>query len=254
MLLDGYDAFLCDLDGCLISGSTVLPGALALLDYAGDRLIILSNNSTDTPRTLSARLQQLGLRAPPERIVLAGTAALDRLAQTPDVRLRLYGSADLCAYADDLGLVQDDADPTHVLLTRDERYDYAALRQTLGFLVGGAQLFVANPDESHPGADGAPVPETGSLLAAILSVLPDLPYTIIGKPERGLYHAALQRLPGDVRRILAIGDNPRTDAVGAARLGLDCALIGASHGEWLDLQHLVDEVAGVNVSLQRPSA
>jgi len=51
MLLASYDGFLCDLDGCLISGSTVLPGAKALLDYAGDRLIIISNNSTDTPTT-----------------------------------------------------------------------------------------------------------------------------------------------------------------------------------------------------------
>lgn len=56
MRLDDYDAILCDLDGCLISGDRVLPGAGALLDLAGDRLVILSNNSTDTPATLSLRL------------------------------------------------------------------------------------------------------------------------------------------------------------------------------------------------------
>ncbi|MFN3273220.1 MAG: HAD-IIA family hydrolase [Paracoccus sp. (in: a-proteobacteria)] len=239
MRLDDYDAFLCDLDGCLISGSVVLPGAQELLDYAGDRLIILSNNSTDTPDTLSARLNMLGLRAPAARIVLAGTAALDHLAQLPDMRLRLYGSDALRSYAERLGLSLEDHDPTHVLLTRDEGYDYNDLRDTLGLLVNGARLFIANPDESHPGADGAPVPETGSLLAAILSILPDLPYTVIGKPEAGLYLAALARLPDTLRRVLAIGDNPKTDAAGARRLGLDCALVGPRHGTWSDLGHLL---------------
>ncbi|QOL80515.1 HAD-IIA family hydrolase [Pseudooceanicola spongiae] len=239
MHLDAYDGFLCDLDGCLISGTTVLPGAKALLDYAGDRLIILSNNSTDTPATLSARLKQLGLSAPPERIVLAGTAALDHLAQIGGVRLRLYASADLRAYAQPLGLSLDSAEPTHVLLTRDETFGYSDLRDVIALLARGAELFVANPDESHPGPDGMPVPETGSLLAAVLSVLPDLRYTVIGKPEAGLYHAALVRLSGDPRRVLAIGDNPKTDAAGAARLGFDCALVGADHGEWTDLDHFL---------------
>jgi len=107
-------------------------------------------------------------------------------------------------------------------------------------LAKGALLFVANPDESHPGPDGTPVPETGSLLAAILSVLPDLRYTMIGKPEAGLYRAALARLSGDVRKVLAIGDNPKTDAAGAARLGMECALVGGSHGTWTDLEHLLE--------------
>jgi len=106
---------------------------------------------------------------------------------------------------------------------------------------GGAQLYVANPDASHPGADGAPVPETGSLLAAILNILPDLSHTVIGKPEAGLYRAALARLPVSAHRILAIGDNPKTDAEGAARLGIDCALVGAAHGKWLNIKHLLQE-------------
>ncbi len=240
MRLDLYDAFLCDLDGCLISGTTVLPGAQALLEYAGDRLIILSNNSTDTPATLSARLKRLGLIAPPERIVLAGAAALDHLAQIGNVRLRLYANAALRAYAQGLGLSLDSPEPTHILLTRDETFGYRDLRDTLELLAKDALLFVANPDESHPGPDGTPVPETGSLLAAILSVLPDLRYTMIGKPEAGLYRAALARLSGDVRKVLAIGDNPKTDAAGAARLGMECALVGGSHGTWTDLEHLLE--------------
>ena len=57
-------AILADLDGCLVSGDTVLPEVPDLFKRCGDRLWIVSNNSTDTAQTLSARLGGLGL-APP---------------------------------------------------------------------------------------------------------------------------------------------------------------------------------------------
>lgn len=241
MRLDDYDAILCDLDGCLISGTRVLPGAQALIARAGARLIILSNNSTDTPASLSQRLAAMGLEAPAERIVLAGTAALDHLAQEGKVRLCLYGSAALTAHARGLGLTLDRERPSHVLLTRDEDFAYGDLKACVGFLRGGARLLVANPDESHPGPQGEPVPETGSLLAAILSVLPGLEYTVIGKPEAGLYRHAMARLPAGARRLLAIGDNPATDGVGAERLGLDYVLIGPLSDRYRDLDALLAE-------------
>ncbi|MGD9919684.1 MAG: HAD-IIA family hydrolase [Paenirhodobacter sp.] len=241
MRLDDYDAILCDLDGCLISGDRVLPGARALLAHAGERLIILSNNSTDTPATLAARLAGIGLDAPPSRIVLAGTAALDLLAQEGDVRLCLYGSPALGDHARALGLTLERQTPSHVLLTRDERFSYRDLQACIGQLRRGARLLVANPDESHPGPGGDPVPETGSLLAAIRSVLPDLAYTVIGKPEPGLYRQALARLPHAARRILAIGDNPATDGAGARRMGLDCALVGPRAERYADLEAFLEE-------------
>lgn len=243
MRLDDYDAILCDLDGCLISGTTVLPGAKDVLDAAGERLVILSNNSTDTPETLSCRLQALGLRVPPERIVLAGTAALDHLVAFPDARICLYGSEALRDYAHEIGLTLTREAPTHVVLTRDETYGYAQLRETLGLIASGAQLVVANPDVSHPGPDGTPVPETGSLLSAIMSVHPELPYVVIGKPEPGLYRNALTRFKDGVARVLAIGDNPRTDAEGAARLGYDFALISPHIGIGSGLQRFLSKRA-----------
>jgi ribonucleotide monophosphatase NagD (HAD superfamily) len=70
MWLDHYRGLLCDLDGCLVAGGRPLPGARALVAYARDRLIVVSNNSTDTPTTLAAKLARLNLPIAPERIVL----------------------------------------------------------------------------------------------------------------------------------------------------------------------------------------
>jgi ribonucleotide monophosphatase NagD (HAD superfamily) len=65
MWLDRYRGLLCDLDGCLVAGGRLLPGARDLVAYARDRLVIVSNNSTDTPATLAAKLARLNLPAPP---------------------------------------------------------------------------------------------------------------------------------------------------------------------------------------------
>lgn len=230
--LDRYRAFLCDLDGCLISGQTVLPGARAFVDYAGERLHLLSNNSTDTPETLSARLRCLDLTIPPERILLAGTASLDHLAGTaPGAAVALYGTPALHDYARMLGLHLTDDAPSHVVLTRAPGFTYDDLNRIIRQLAHGTRLIVANPDRTHPGADGLPVAETGALLAALRACMPKLTCQVIGKPEPLLYRIALNRLQLPARDILAIGDNPATDGLGARRAGMAVMLVGEGDSE-----------------------
>lgn len=225
--LDRYRAFLCDLDGCLVSGQTVLPGARTFVDYAGARLHLLSNNSTDTPETLSERLRALDLAIPPERILLAGTASLDHLAHTvPGATVALYGTPALRDYAHARGLYLTDDSPSHVVLTRDPGFTYDDLNRIIRQLAQGAQLIVTNPDRSHPDPDGLPVAETGALLAALRACQPKLTCQVIGKPEPLLYRIALDRLQLPAREILAIGDNPTTDGLGARRAGMAVVLVG----------------------------
>jgi HAD superfamily hydrolase (TIGR01450 family) len=231
MNLDRYKAILCDLDGCLLSGDRVLPGARTLLERAGDRLVILSNNSTDTPASLSARLAHLGLSTPAERIFLAGVGAVDHVAaRHPGRRINLFGSRPLLQHALSLGLRPDGRTPETVLLARDVTFSYAKLTQILDNLRGGADLVVANPDLTHPGAQGEPVPETGSVLRWITACLPDPPITLVGKPEPALYSQILTRFalsPGDC---LCLGDNPDTDGEGARRMGMAFAHVRQDGG------------------------
>lgn len=242
MWLDRYRALLCDLDGCLVAGDRLLPGARELAGLAGERLWILSNNSTDTPQSLSARLAGLGLDAAAERIVLAGATAVEQMAaDAPGARLSLYGSEAIRALAHAAGLLLDAGQPDVVLLTRDEGFGYGDLNRIVRQIEGGARLVVANADATHPGADGLPVAETGALLAAVLACRPDIPYSVVGKPSPVLYRAALARIGLDPGAILAIGDNPATDGEGARRMGLDCALIGAAPGA--ESRDLVDLLA-----------
>jgi len=236
MTLDRYTAILCDLDGCLISDNQVLPGAAAFARTCGPRLFVVSNNSTDTPDSLAARLAGIGLPIGADRLILAGVEALDWIARhRPGRRVQIFGSAVLKAEAARRGLNCVDRAPDIVLLTRDTSFSYPLLQRIVAALRTGADLLVSNADGSHPGRDGTPVPETGALLSAVLACLPEQPYTIVGKPEALLFETALDRAGVPASAAVFVGDNPETDGKGAAAAGLDFILVDGIAGSLLDL-------------------
>tara|TARA_R110002072_G_scaffold256965_1_gene415762 strand:- start:1084 stop:1959 length:876 start_codon:yes stop_codon:yes gene_type:complete len=222
---------LADLDGCLAKGNCPLPGADALARALGDRLYIVSNNSTDLADNLSELLTSRGLAVPAQRILLAGQLAVETLAQQrPRARVLLVAGSRLIALARRLEIQLVAENPDVVLLARDPAFSYDKLQRVARALAQGADLLAANPDLTHPGADGYPVPETGALLAAVRACAPTLPparLEIIGKPAPALYLAALARAgnPAPDQAVM-LGDNPLTDLAGATALGLPAILLG----------------------------
>lgn len=221
--------FLIDLDGTLVHQKVPADGAAALLGRLAGRYVVVSNNSTHTAAGLARELRAQGLPVPPERLVLAGEQTLHFMAERHgSARIRLVGSPALQQRARVLGCRLVDAAPEFVVLARDERFTYAKLSAIVNDLRSGARLVVTNPDLSHPALRGGVVPETGSLMRAVVDCAGVEPAHVIGKPDALLFREALRRLGAVPADTLVIGDNPQTDALGAARLGMRCLLLGAS--------------------------
>ncbi len=219
--LRDVQGFLVDLDGTLVHGRAALPGAAAFLDALEDRFVIVSNDAEHTPLELSRGLKRIGLAAPPHRIVLAGTTALDEIARRrPRARILVMASQSLRICARDLGLVPVDAEPDIVFLGRDRQLSYARLAVAANAVRGGADLVVANPDLVHPGPGGLVVPETGALMAALLACTGPVPYRVVGKPEPTLFEAGMAILGLTASDVVMVGDNRATDGEGARRLGM----------------------------------
>jgi 4-nitrophenyl phosphatase len=222
------EGIILDLDGTLIRETEVLDGAQRLLTCFAERHVIATNNSSDTAETLATRLDGLGLRVAPDRLVLAGEQALHLIAASyPGARVLLLAAAPLHERARALGLHPDDQNGEVVLLCRDPAFSYDKLRCAADHLLRDVPFFVANSDLTHPGADGRLVPETGALLAAVMACAGGArPPVIIGKPHAHLYQQALARLGLPPGRVVMIGDNPDTDAKGATALGIATLLVG----------------------------
>jgi HAD superfamily hydrolase (TIGR01450 family) len=224
LALPGLDlsarGYLVDLDGTLISGGRPLPWTATLLAALAGRFVIVSNDAEHTAAELAAKLAHL-VRLDVSQIVLAGECAIRLLARDrPAARVLLLASASLRQLAADLGLGLTDDDPDVVLVGRDRDFSYASIARAARSLHRGADLIVANPDTSHPGPGGEPVPETGALAAAILAAAGHRSYRVIGKPEPALFEDGLVRLGCAAAEALMIGDNPATDGAGAAAAGI----------------------------------
>ncbi|MCM2563917.1 HAD hydrolase-like protein [Lutimaribacter sp. EGI FJ00015] len=220
--LPDRSAILADLDGCLVSGEAILPNVPELFARCRDRLWIVSNNSSDTAQSLSSRLARLGLSVPPERILLAGEMTLRALQATrPGARIALYAAEPLQGLARDLGLWPDREHPEAVVLARDPAIGFADIARIATFADAGLPVILANPDRSHPAADGTPVPETGALWAAVNAVVPQARMSSLGKPAPDLAREALRRAGVAPAAAVFIGDTAETDGLAAAAAGVE---------------------------------
>jgi len=218
---DDIRGWLIDLDGTLICGGRAMPGAGAFLDAGAGRFVVVSNDAEHTPAELASHLRRMGLDVPASRMVLAGAVGLDEIAtRQPGARVLVLASDALVRHARERGLVPVRTRPDIVFLGRDRRFSHARLALAANAVRAGAELVVANPDLVHPGADGSVVPETGALLAALLSCTGPVNYRLVGKPESTLFEAGLALLDLPKRMVAMLGDNPRTDGEGARRFGL----------------------------------
>lgn len=219
--LEGADAILCDLDGCLISGDHIFPDACDFIEQFRSRLWVVSNNSSDTAASLADRLRRHGVNLPANRIVLAGEETVRRLAAAlPGARVAVHASPAIGALAHELGLHVTDDDVEAVVLGRDPAFVLRGLGLLISQLRTGASLHVTNLDLTHPSVNGTPVPETGALLAALCACLPILRFHSIGKPDRTLLDIALERAGAGSHSTVFIGDNLVTDGAAAALAGM----------------------------------
>jgi len=237
--LTNAKAILLDWDGCASVANQPSPMTIDFLDVYGDRVVIVSNNSTQLPEDIAASLAKAGARFPKERILLAGCEALIAAANSgPDVRALVLGSSRMKAFAKKAGLNLVQENFNLVVLLRDTRFSYAKLDRAVQALRLGARLIVANPDKTHPGANGALVPETGALLAAMAACLDltTIDMAVIGKPSPSLFEKACRSLHATPRQAVMIGDNLSTDIAGARALGMASILV--SPGSALTLRDL----------------
>lgn len=227
--LTAAHAALIDLDGTLLAGDRLLPGAADFLRDPPCPFAIVSNDSEHTPAQLARKLRSLGVVVPADRFILAGMVAIDGLARrAPGEATMVLGSPAMRHAARDAGLLVTDNAPRRILLMRDRSFTYARLAAAAAAIFDGAAVTLACPDLSHPGRRGEPVPEAGALAAALRACAGPFELEIIGKPEPTLFAAGAQRLGVNPEDCIMVGDNPNTDGLGAARMGMQFYLMPGS--------------------------
>lgn len=229
-LLQGYDHVLLDLDGCVwiedesISGS---PEALGELRAARKTLAFLTNDARRSPEEYVRKLWSLGIRASLEEVVTVGSAIQYALAgRLPGATAFVIGSPAIFRHVSESGhrIVNATERATTadvVVVAGHDDFCFDELRDATQAVLAGAEIIAAGRDRTFPAAGGL-WPGTGAIVAA-LEYATQRTARIAGKPDSLMFTTALDRL-GDGRTLM-VGDRLESDLIGAAAVGIDCAIV-----------------------------
>ena len=227
MDLGSLCAFIFDLDGCVYTGNSLVPGVQACLQQLrqkGLRILFLTNNSREGGVELQAKLARLGIPAFRGEILSAvevvGPFLRDRFGPS---RVLAIGAETLRRLLTEAGhsLVPPEAYPDArvVVVGHDFDFDYRKLAAASRAVASGAAFVAVNVDPRLPVEGGEFYPGCGALVEAVAKAAGTRP-EVVGKPMPYIFRAALARLGVPPEDAAMIGDSLASDVRGAQAVGL----------------------------------
>jgi NagD protein len=220
-------SYLIDMDGVIVRGSELIPGADRFLDRLHERgikFLILTNNPLYTPRDLQHRLQRIGVTLMTEHIYTSALATAQFLkAQHPDGTAFVIGESGLTNALHEVGYVLTDHNPDYVVVGETTSLNYERLTQAVRWVNKGARFIATNPDPSGPG-EGGLVPACGAITAFIETATGVQPY-FIGKPNPLMMRTALRFLNEHSNNAIMVGDRMDTDVRVGTEAGMETVLV-----------------------------
>ncbi len=248
--------FIIDMDGVLVHGRTIIPGADTFIDRlrsAKRKFVVLTNNPLYTPGDLSHRLKIVGLDIPRENIFTSAMATARFLDhQAPAGKAFVIGGSGLTSQLHEVGYIITDHDPEVVVLGETQSYDFEAITKAIRFVARGARFIATNPDASGPTENGI-VPACGAMAALIERATGCAPF-FVGKPNPLMMRTALNHLNVHSEETVMVGDRMETDIIGGIQAGMETVLVLSGLTTRDDIQrfpyrpsHVVNSVADIEV-------
>ena len=220
-------SYLIDMDGVLVSGRTMIPGADGFIERLQAReaeFLVLTNNPIYTPRDLAHLLKTSGLDLPAERIFTSALATARFIqSQHPNGTAFVIGESGLTEAIHNAGYVITDRDPDYVVLGETHTYNIELITQAIRLVAAGARFIATNPDTSGP-AEGGLVPACGAMAALIESASGVSPF-FVGKPNPLMMRTALNHLDVHSEDTVMVGDRMDTDIVAGVESGMETILV-----------------------------
>lgn len=257
-LIARYDVFVLDAWGVLLDDAGPREGAAAFVQRlrdAGKTIVLLSNDASSTPTHLAQRMAKVGILA--QEIVSGATLLVDAVARhgLGGKRCMVLGTRDAHANVTASGAVPVKPDNPGggfdaFIVSSESGFTFpddldAALTALFRELDGrDVPLLLSNPDLFAPTSPSTWGIAAGAVAALIEAVLQQrypgraLRFEQLGKPSAHAFAAAMARAAcSDKTRVVMVGDQIRTDIVGANRFGIASAWLAddnAAHGAGAD--------------------
>jgi 4-nitrophenyl phosphatase len=252
--------FLLDMDGTFYLGDTLLPGALEFIDLLRARdtqYLFLTNNSSKHRGQYAAKLRRLGLDITEDKIFTSGEATAIYLNKIkPGAKIYLVGTPALEDEFRSHGFKLVETDPDYAVLGFDTTLTYAKLWRLCDLARAGAPYIATHPDFNCP-IEGGFMPDIGAMMAFVEASTGRRPDVVIGKPNRPIIEAVMEKTGLPVEQIGMVGDRLYTDiALGATGVVTVLVLSGETRPEDLPgAEHqpdfIMQDLAELGVTLSK---
>jgi len=252
--------FLLDMDGTIYLGNRLFPCTkpfLQLLKDQGKRFIFLTNNSSKNRNIYVEKLRKMEIEAEPDDIFTSGEATTIYLNQTaPGAKLYLVGTSYLEDEFRQAGFALTDQNPDYVVLGFDTTLTYQKLETLCNLVRDGKPFIATHPDINCPAEHGF-IPDVGSFLALIESSTGRRPDLIIGKPNRSIIDAVIDKYHVKREEIAMVGDRLYTDIKVGANAGISSVLVLSGETTLDDLKqsdvrpdYIFDDLSGISEAIR----
>jgi len=222
--------FLFDLDGVFYRGKenrVPLGGSkiVAAIRSAGKKLLVLTNDSTDTVETVRSRLAESGISVGTEEILSSASLTADYLlSRHGPVSYYLIGESGLASEMRRRGHRRTEGEAADfVVVGLDRHFTYDKLDHAARVVRNGASIVATHTARLYMYEKG-PAVATGPIAKA-LEYATGKKAVVIGKPSALMFTMALRKAGCTTEEAVMVGDQVETDIEGATRAGIDAILV-----------------------------
>ncbi len=238
-ILKQVRCFILDMDGTFYLGKQLLPGAVELIELLESRQIpylFLTNNSSHSRVEYGDKLRSLGVKNLMDgQVLTSGEAAAIYLRNIwPRGRLFVAGTDALESEFHLYGFSLTEDHPDAVILGFDTTLTYEKIWKLCDLVRSGTPYFATHADINCPVENGF-MPDTGAMIAMVAASTGRRPDAIIGKPNRPIVAALVEKTGFPIAKLAMVGDRLYTDiALGSTGMTTVLVLSGETHQEDLD--------------------
>ncbi|MEZ4732185.1 MAG: TIGR01458 family HAD-type hydrolase [Caldilineaceae bacterium] len=218
--LAAVDGLLIDIEGVLIRGTEVIPGAQEALETLRARGIpyrFITNTTIYCRHTLVERLQALGFPIQLEELFTATYVAARYLKEQNAQSYYPLLLPD--AQQEFAGLDVNEEQPDFVVVgDMGASFTFPRLNRALQAILNGARFVALHKKRTWRTAEGLYM-DAGPFVVA-LEYAAELKAEVVGKPSRAYFRMALDDLGIAPERVAMIGDDIESDVRGAQLIGM----------------------------------
>jgi 4-nitrophenyl phosphatase len=226
--LNQIRGFILDMDGILWHGEQPLTGVNEFFDFLHEqdiRFVLATNNPSKRASEFAEKAQSFGLPVEQNNIVSSGIATTHYLKNNfpKGTRIHVIGEHALKDQVTEAGYQLANEDVAAVVVALERGLTYETIKRGGLLIRAGAQFIGTNADPVYPTEEGF-VPGSGMMVTAVAVSSGQEPL-VMGKPQRGIFDLAMEKLDLPLEQVASVGDRLDTDIAGGASYGLMTVLL-----------------------------